>query len=116
MLFPGNVKLSGGTNSCEGRVEFYDKGQWGTVCSEAWDVNDATVVCQQLDCGKVHKITSQDEYGHGTAITWSEQIECGGSESNLAQCPQRPFRDKTCNTTSIAGVVCTGKKLYKVNK
>uniref|UniRef100_A0A3Q1HEN8 Soluble scavenger receptor cysteine-rich domain-containing protein SSC5D n=1 Tax=Anabas testudineus TaxID=64144 RepID=A0A3Q1HEN8_ANATE len=104
----GNVKLSGGPNLCSGRVEFYDKGQWGTVCGESWDMNDATVVCRQLDCGRAHRITTMTEYGHGPGQTWIDQIECSGTEQMLAQCPQRPFTDKTCNVTSIAGVVCTG--------
>ncbi|KAK9531642.1 hypothetical protein VZT92_011053 [Zoarces viviparus] len=104
----GNVKLSDGLNRCVGRVEFFDKGQWGTVCGESWDVNDANVVCRQLGCERTHKITTIPEYGHGTGHTWINQIECNGMESTLSQCHQRPFRDKTCNTTSIAGVVCTG--------
>lgn len=105
--------MAGGQSRCTGRVEYYDKGQWGTVCSESWDVNDASVVCRQLDCGRTHKITTTTEYGHGTGHSWINQIECNGMESTLPQCPQRPFRDQTCNTTSIAGVVCTGKKTHK---
>ena len=106
------MKLSDGPSQCAGRVEFYDKGQWGNVCGESWDVNDANVVCRQLDCGRTHKITTMAEYGHGTGHTWIDQIECNGMESTLSQCPQRPFRDKTCNTSSVAGVVCTGKKKH----
>ncbi|XP_031177501.1 scavenger receptor cysteine-rich type 1 protein M130-like isoform X1 [Sander lucioperca] len=104
----GNVKLSDGSSQCAGRVEFYDKGQWGNVCGESWDENDANVVCRQLDCGRAHKITTVADYGHGTGQTWIDQIECNGLESTLSQCPQSPFRDKTCNNTSVAGVVCTG--------
>lgn len=112
--FPGNVKLANGPSRCVGRVEYYDQGEWVTVCGEAWDVNDATVVCRQLDCGRVHKITSATEYGHGTGQTRIEQIECSGLESTLAQCPQRPFTSKTCNATSLAGVVCTGRGIFKI--
>ncbi|XP_070844265.1 scavenger receptor cysteine-rich type 1 protein M130-like [Chaetodon trifascialis] len=104
----GNVKLAGGPNRCVGRVEYYDKGQWRTVCGETWDMNDASVVCRQLDCGRAHKITSMSEYGMGIGQNWIDQIECHGGESTLAQCPQRPFIDKTCNVTSVAGVACTG--------
>uniref|UniRef100_A0A8C3A699 Soluble scavenger receptor cysteine-rich domain-containing protein SSC5D n=1 Tax=Cyclopterus lumpus TaxID=8103 RepID=A0A8C3A699_CYCLU len=99
-----NVKLSDGPNRCIGRVELFDKGQWGTVCGESWDVNDANVACRQMDCGSTHKITNTAEYGHGTGQTWHNQIECSGSELTLNQCPQRPFTNKTCNTTSIAGL------------
>ncbi|XP_054474281.1 scavenger receptor cysteine-rich type 1 protein M130-like [Anoplopoma fimbria] len=104
----GNVKLSDGHNRCIGRVEFFNKGQWGTVCGESWDVNDANVVCRQLDCGKTHKITTISEVGHSSGETWMNSIECNGLESTLSQCPQRPFRDRTCNITSVAGVICTG--------
>lgn len=104
----GNVRLAGGHNRCLGRVEFYDKGQWGTVCGETWDVNDAGVVCRQLDCGRVQSINTVTEFGHGGGHIWSAQIECSGMESTLAQCPQRPYRDSSCNITSLAIVVCTG--------
>lgn len=104
----GNVKLVGGPHRCNGRVEYYDKGQWGTVCGESWDMDDAKVVCRQLNCGRAHKITKMSEYGQGSGHTWIDQIECNGRESTLPQCPKRPYRDRTCNTTAIAGVICTG--------
>jgi deleted-in-malignant-brain-tumors protein 1 len=44
----GEVRLIGGALQSEGRVEFCQSGTWGTVCDDAWGVDDATVVCRQL--------------------------------------------------------------------
>ena len=44
----GDVRLVQGSNQYEGRVEVCINDQWGTVCDNAWDATDATVVCKQL--------------------------------------------------------------------
>ena len=44
----GDLRLSGSTNSRQGRVEMCYERQWGTVCDDSWGTNDAKVVCRQL--------------------------------------------------------------------
>lgn len=43
-----SMRLAGGSNSREGRVEVYYNSTWGTVCSDGFGVEEAIVVCRQM--------------------------------------------------------------------
>ena len=46
--FPGMIRLQGGIDSNQGRVEVYCNGQWGTICRNGFSFNDAQTICKQL--------------------------------------------------------------------
>ena len=43
-----DVRIDGGPNETEGRVEVCLSGVWGTVCGNKWDEIGARVVCRHL--------------------------------------------------------------------
>ena len=47
-----NIRLQGGLNRCQGRLEELWPGQayWRTACDETFGDEEAQVVCRQLGC------------------------------------------------------------------
>ena len=45
----GEVRLQDGPNVREGRVEICINNAWGTVCNEQFGIEDAVVVCTQME-------------------------------------------------------------------
>lgn len=47
----GDLRLVGGKDELEGRVELCLDGVWGTICDNFWSDLDAAVTCRQLTHG-----------------------------------------------------------------
>ena len=44
----GDVKLVGGINELEGRVEVCYNNLWVSICHSSWSFQDGNVVCKKL--------------------------------------------------------------------
>ncbi|KAF7691274.1 deleted in malignant brain tumors 1 protein-like isoform X2 [Silurus meridionalis] len=108
------VRLSGGSHKCAGRVELWSAGQWGTVCDDEWDKQDADVVCAQLSCGYAISVSGQNgPYSQGKGPILMDELNCTGQERSLWECPAvREGHD--CGHKEDAGVVCSEYKALRL--
>uniref|UniRef100_A0A8C8UDR1 CD163 antigen n=1 Tax=Peromyscus maniculatus bairdii TaxID=230844 RepID=A0A8C8UDR1_PERMB len=106
IICDNKIRLQGGHTDCSGRVEIWHKGSWGTVCDDSWDLNDAQVVCQQLDCGQAVEALKEAAFGPGTGPIWLNEVKCRGNESSLWDCPARPWSHSDCGHKEDASVKC----------
>uniref|UniRef100_A0AAZ1X9F5 SRCR domain-containing protein n=1 Tax=Oreochromis aureus TaxID=47969 RepID=A0AAZ1X9F5_OREAU len=106
------IRLAGsGSTRCSGRVEIYHNNSWGTVCDDGWDLNDAEVVCRELNCGSALQALPSTYFGAGTGQIWLDNVTCSGNESSLTECQHRAFGSHNCVHGQDAGVICSGSPI-----
>ena len=101
------VRLANGPTQYEGRVEVYHNGEWGTVCDNGWDLNDAQVVCNELDLGPAIAAKHNTSYEQGDGKIWLDNVECIGTEWNIRMCSHTGWGVKNCSHLKDAGVQCS---------
>ncbi|CAK6983345.1 deleted in malignant brain tumors 1 protein isoform X1, partial [Scomber scombrus] len=102
------VRLAGsGSTQCSGRVEIYYDNTWGTVCDDDWDLQDAEVVCRELNCGTAVNAPQSAHFGEGTGQIWLDDVRCSGREMSLTKCQHRGFGIEDCGHGEDASVVCS---------
>lgn len=92
-------------------MELQHGGQWWLVCNEGWDYTDAQVICRQLGFpGAEVDSTLQTFYkGRRTGEMGFllEDVDCLGTEDNLAECLNGGIGKATCQTQVAVGVRCS---------
>ena len=116
----GTLRLVDGTltddegNLCEGRLEIFYNGAWGTICDDYWTDEDADVACRQLGFvgGSVDDWERfRNSYfppGSGDQAIILDDMSCAGGESELLDCPSNHPRPglHDCKHEEDVGIRC----------
>ena len=115
MIPDGTVRLVGGRDEYEGRVEVSYGGIYGTVCDDHWDDPDAMVVCRMLGFtggigyhgrGSPSHPGPQHDFGPGAGEILLDDAKCRGDEESLFSCQHLGIGVHDCNHNEDAGVRC----------
>ena len=103
-----DVRLRNGSTHSEGRVDVHYEGEWGAICDNGWDINDAMVICRQLGYVSVLRPTIHSAYppSNANAQLWLDHVACRGNESSIQFCAHSGWGVTDCIDNSEAGVVC----------
>uniref|UniRef100_A0A8C4QM08 Lysyl oxidase homolog n=1 Tax=Eptatretus burgeri TaxID=7764 RepID=A0A8C4QM08_EPTBU len=116
MDFEKQVRLRGGRNLYEGRLEVLssetknDSQRWGIVCSEGWSMLETAVVCRQLGLGYPSIALKETWYFDGDKESDNivmSGVKCSGDELSLQQCHHHS--EVSCRhggARFAAGVIC----------
>jgi len=105
----GDLRLVGGMQTYEGRVEYCQNNTWGTICDNSWGSSDANVACRQLGYSGFGAIARQAAFfGQGVGTIFLTDLDCAGTENSLMDC--RYSMSNTCTHSEDAGVTCNAMR------
>lgn len=100
------MRLADGARESEGRVEIFHGSEWGTVCDDHWDINDADVVCRMLNYSRALRAPGEAFFGRGNGKIWLSSVDCQGDETSLLQCGHQGWNVDSCGHHEDASVIC----------
>ncbi|CAM5078801.1 unnamed protein product [Natator depressus] len=109
-----SLRLLNGESRCDGRVEISLRGVWGRVLDDQWDMNDASVVCRELQCGAAEKAYNPPKSERGTGPVGLRRVQCAGNETNLTLCIISTSEAEQAGIAEDVGVVCSGSRQIRL--
>uniref|UniRef100_K1PJG4 Deleted in malignant brain tumors 1 protein n=1 Tax=Magallana gigas TaxID=29159 RepID=K1PJG4_MAGGI len=101
------VRLVGGSNEYEGRLEVFYNGEWGTVCDDGGVDGIATVVCRSLGLPwNTSEAYCCARYGQGSGRIWMDNVQCVGSEARIEECHHFGWGLHNCGHSEDLSIEC----------
>ncbi|XP_064382049.1 scavenger receptor cysteine-rich domain superfamily protein-like isoform X2 [Halichondria panicea] len=110
----GDIRLAGGPNDFEGRLESCSGSTWGHVCGTGgWGRTEGEVVCRHLGylSGTSPLVQSvaatRLRYGAQEGPAFVNQVQCAGSELAFDNCSKEVINEMGCSTLGgFVYIVC----------
>ncbi|XP_065434845.1 antigen WC1.1-like [Chrysemys picta bellii] len=77
-------------------------------------MNDASVVCRELQCGVAEKAYNPPKSERGTGPVGLRSVQCAGNETNLTLCITSTSQAEQAGIPDDVGVVCSGSRRIRL--
>ncbi|XP_068683863.1 deleted in malignant brain tumors 1 protein-like [Montipora foliosa] len=107
-LKDGDVRLfHPNSTAYEGRLEIFHNGKWGSVCDDWFGMEEADVVCRQLNFTQgAQYVYGNAHYGQSSGPIFLDDVHCVGNETALIDCKHNGWQGHDCHHYEDVGVVC----------
>ncbi|XP_043944230.1 deleted in malignant brain tumors 1 protein-like [Protopterus annectens] len=104
------VRLTNGTNRCNGILEVSISSNWKHVCANNQSLSFGSVICRDLICGQALSIQYNISNERNSELVVLDNINCNGYESSLSKCWSYPWKTSSCNSSQEVTITCSGSQ------